>query len=203
MGLGRSIRHALRGDKIPKLHFTPLVMPTSLASIDLIQVTQGLLVAMLISGIITTLAFIFKWGPRFRMVGITSFTGVLAGSVFGVAVGFNPHIAVPGALRYQMVYDSGGSEVVISIPALPVGGTIDAPTVNATLQDAALNLFSPGRYGKPGETQMLIRLRVLKHLDTGATEPIFVGEARRSLSSREDPSPQITVDPKAIARLAV
>jgi hypothetical protein len=178
-------------------------MPTFLSSIDLLQVTQWLLVAMLISGIITTLAFIFKWGPRFRMVGITSFIGVLAGSVFGVAVGFNPHIAVPGALRYQMVYDSGGSEVVISIPSLPEGGTIDAPTVSATLQDAAINLFSSGRYSKAGETQMLIRLRVLKHLDTGATEPIFVGEARRSLSSREDPNPVITVDPKAIARLAV
>lgn len=178
-------------------------MPTFLSSIDLIQVTQWLLVATLISGIITTLAFIFKWGPRFRLVGITSFTGVLAGSVFGLGVGLSPHVSVPGALRYQMVYDNGGSKVVISIPSLPIGGTIDAAAVQATLEDASHNLFSPGRYSQEGEDKMLIRLRVLKHLDNGVTEPIFVGEAKRSLSEKVDPNPEIMVDAAAIARLAV
>jgi hypothetical protein len=177
-------------------------MPSFLTSIDLIQVTQWLLVAMLISGILTTLAFIFKWGPRFRLVGITSFIGVLAGSVFGLGVGLSPHVFVEGAMRYNMVYDSGGSQVVIAIPSLPVGGTIDADTVAATLKDAAYNLFSPGRYSQNGDDKLLIRLRVLKHRENGATEPIFVGQVRRSLSVKNDPNPEVTVDNAAIARLA-
>ena len=45
----------------------------------LLEASKWGAILMVICGAIATLAFIFNWGIKFRLVGITAFMGVLAG----------------------------------------------------------------------------------------------------------------------------
>ena len=48
---------------------------------------------------LTVLAFIARWGVRFRLVGVTSFTVLLASSSWAFTVSYTPPVVIEGALR--------------------------------------------------------------------------------------------------------
>ncbi|MCC8455947.1 Ycf51 family protein, partial [Streptomyces rochei] len=72
----------------------------------------GILTAALL--VLTVIAFIFKWGFRFRLVGVTSFMAVVAASIFGLGLGLFTRTEIPGAVRYSLVYDTGGAQTVVT-----------------------------------------------------------------------------------------
>ena len=147
--------------------------------------------------ILTILAFVFGWGIRFRLVGVTAFTIVLIGGCIGFALGFKQPVSIAGAAPFNVVYDAGGSEAVVVVDA-----AIAPEAIEPTLQQAAFNLFSRGRYSSQGEQQLHIRLRTLLHPQPGISEPLYLGEVRRSLNQLADEAMQISLNQKAIARLA-
>ena len=107
-----------------------------------LQATGWVAIATLALGALTAIAFILKWGFRFRMVGATGLMGVLTVGLLGLS--FQPFVrtAIPGALPYETVFDSGASQIVIKVPE-----TITATELEATLQQAASNLFKASRIG--------------------------------------------------------
>jgi hypothetical protein len=129
--------------------------------------------------LITIVAWVASWGIRYRLVGITSFTFVVAASVFALGVGLFQRTAVPGSLAYVRVFDTDTDRIVIAVPA-----TISSPQIDATLRQAASDLFSPGRSSSTGV--LTVRARTILHPQVGLSLPLYVGEVRRSLSSRED-----------------
>ncbi|MEM9770383.1 MAG: Ycf51 family protein [Cyanobacteria bacterium P01_D01_bin.73] len=135
----------------------------------------------------TVLAFVFGWGFRFRMVGITAFTGVLTAGLFGFGIAFFQRPIIDGAARYSLVYDTGGVEAVIA-----VAPDLDDETIDATLRQAALDLYSPGRLGG-AVAPLVVRVRTIKHLDDEVSEPTYLGEISRSLTSRIDENPTVTL----------
>lgn len=157
----------------------------------LLTITQWLGILTVVCGAITVLSFILKWGIRFRLVGITSFMGVLTGGVFGLGLGLSTHTVVPGAGRYTLVYDTGASQTVIA-----VAPTITESELEATLRQAAADLFSPGRISRG---QLTIRARTIIHPEPGVSQPLFIGEVRRSLSQREDPDMVVETFPDKLA----
>ena len=52
--------------------------------------------------VLTIIAFIIGWGFRFRLVGVTSFMGVLTLGIFGLSLGLFSHYEIPGATRYTV-----------------------------------------------------------------------------------------------------
>jgi uncharacterized membrane protein len=76
---------------------------------DFLEVTKYAGAATLVLAAITVLAFVLGWGFRFRLVGITSFMGVLAAGLFGLSFQPFTQTVIPGSVPYQTVYDSGGS----------------------------------------------------------------------------------------------
>jgi hypothetical protein len=125
---------------------------------------------------LTVLGFIFKWGIRFRLVGITAFMGVLTSGVFALGLGLFNRVEVPGAVRYSRVYDDGDRQIVVAVAPQTT------PTeLEATLQQAGADLFSPGRAGRPDE-RLTIRARTLIHPEPGVSEPVYLGQVRRSYS---------------------
>lgn len=146
-------------------------------------------------GVLAVLGFLFKWGIRFRLVGITGFLGVLTGGLFSLSLAPIIHTQIPGAVSYSLVYDTGAAETVIA-----VSNQITPTELEATLQQAASDLFSPGRMG-PGTNELLIRARTIVHLQPDTSQPLFLGEVRRSLLRREDPTLQISLYPEAIKQL--
>jgi hypothetical protein len=149
----------------------------------------------LLAAVLTLVGFGLGWGIRFRLVGITGFLALLTGGVF--ALGLTPvmRTVVPNARPYTTVYDGGGTQAVIAVAA-----DITPEQLRATLQQAANDLFSYGRLVK-GEPVLTVRARTLLHPEPGVTEPVYLGQVRRSLRQRQDPGMVIELDSQALARV--
>ena len=157
-----------------------------ISTADFFQASQWVGIATVAFGALATLAFIFKWGIRFRLVGVTGFMGVLTGGLFALSLGLFTHTTVPGAAHFKLVYDNGGPQAAIA-----VSPTITQSELEATLKQAAADLFSYGRSGGPNQ-QLTVRARTIIHPEPGVSQPIYLGEVRRSLANREDL--QLSVD---------
>ncbi|MGB7414366.1 MAG: Ycf51 family protein [Thermosynechococcaceae cyanobacterium] len=140
------------------------------------------------------LAFLLKWGFRFRLVGITGFMGVLTVGLFALSIVPLTRTSVPGAVRYSVVYDSASTQAVIVVPS-----NITKPQMEATLQQAAGDLFSPGR---SGIGQLTIRARALAHPGPGVSEIVPLGQVQRSLAVRDDENMTIEVYETNLAQLS-
>ena len=77
---------------------------------------------------------------------------------------------------------------------------ITKPQLTATLQQAAGDLFSPGRTSKGGN-QLTIRARALVHPKPGVSEVVVLGQVQRSLSVREDANMNLDIFDDQLAQL--
>lgn len=157
--------------------------------------TQWSGIAMLVFGVLTGLAFVLKWGLRFRLVGVTGFLGVMTVGLFSLTLMPLSRSMDPNSVRYSLVYDTGGPEAVIVVPA-----TITQPQLVATLEQAANNYFSPGRLGN-ATSQFTIRARTVLHPEAGVSVPLYLGQVTRSLAVRNDPNMNVTVFDQNMALL--
>jgi hypothetical protein len=167
-------------------------MPTTA---DFLNYTQWVGIATLVFGAIAGLSFLLGWGIRFQMVGVTGFTAVLTFGLFALALVPFSHPAVPGAVHFSRIYDSGAAQVVIAVPP-----QLTESQLTATLQQAAGDLFSPGRLSR-GENQLTIRARTVLHPEPGVSQPLMLGQIKRSLSAREDDQMEIEIYRDHLAQL--
>lgn len=125
---------------------------------------------------LAALAFMTKWGIRFRLVGVTGFCGVLTAGLFGLS--FQPLVStkIEGSVSYTTVYDSGAAQLVIAVPA-----DITKAELKATLRQAAVNSFNPSRLGG-GQTSM-IRARTIVHRDPGISDLLYLGKIQPDAGS--------------------
>ena len=101
---------------------------------------------------------------------------------------------IPGAVRYSLVYDTG-AQTVVTVPP-----SITESELQATMQQVAADLYSPGRSGR-GRDYMTIRVRTVVHPEPGLSQPLFLGEVRRSLATRYDDKMAIDIFPEKVAIL--
>lgn len=146
--------------------------------------------------VLTIIAFIAGWSFRFRLVGVTSFMGVLTSGIFALYLGFFTHVEIPGAARYSLIYDNGANKAVVA-----VSPEIEADAIEPTLRQVALDLYSYGRTGTNGNDIFDVSLRTVLHPQAGVSEPLFLGEAKRSLSNRDEDNIEIEVFQNNIAKL--
>jgi hypothetical protein len=154
-------------------------------------------IATLVFASIAALSFLFRWGIRFRMVGATGFMAVLTGGLFTLGLVPFTRTVIPGAVRFSTVYDSGAAQAVIAVPP-----QITESQLEATLRQAASDLFSPGRLSM-GEKQLTIRARTVLHPEAGISQPLVLGRVKRSLSVRNDDQMAIEIYPERLAQLPV
>ena len=146
--------------------------------------------------VITVIAFIAGWAFRFRLVGVTSFMGVLTASIFALSLGLFSHTEIPGAVRYSLIYDNGANRAVIA-----VSPNIETSAIEPTLRQAALDLYSYGRTGTNGNDRFTVGLRTVLHPETGVSQPLFLGQATRSLSVRDESNLEVEVFTENITQL--
>ncbi len=108
--------------------------------------------------VLTIAGFLWRWGIRFRLVGITSFTALLALSCLAFAISYNPRVSVPGAVQVPVVFDNGTDLVVAAAPA-DLSSEAAAPTV----EQVARNLRGGGRGGNPQQTAAWGGWELIKH----------------------------------------
>jgi hypothetical protein len=156
--------------------------------------TQWAGIGTLALAALTALAFALGWGIRFRLVGATGFTAVLTVGLLGLSFEPFTRTAVPGAVPYATVYDSGASQIVITVPP-----TIPPDTLEATLRQAASNLFKPYRLGLPGQIAT-IRARTIVHGADGVSRLLYLGQVQPTPKGTED-SYQVQLDSDALSQL--
>lgn len=142
---------------------------------------------------IAALAFLLKWGIRFRLVGITGFCVVLTVGLFGL--GFEPltPTVVTGSIPYTTVYDSGSAQIVIKVP-----NTITDSQLEATLQQAAKNLLRSSRLSNVGQIPT-IRARTIRHQDPGISELLYLGQIQPNRTDANDQPWSIQLNQKNLA----
>lgn len=166
-----------------------------LTTADFLNYAQWAGITTLVAVAITVLAFILKWGIRFRLVGATGFLGVLTGGLFALGLVPLTRTVVAGAERFSLVYDTGATQVVIALPP-----TITDEKLEATLRQAASDLYSYGRLGQ-NEGTLTIRARTIIHPQPGVSTPLYLGSIRRSLSNRDDDQMAIEIYQENFAQL--
>ena len=155
---------------------------------NFLQYTQWSGIATIVLAVLTILAFILKWGFRFRLVGATGFMLVLTGGLFSLSLVPLSRTIIPGAVKYSLVYDNGSNQTVIA-----VAPEITPTELEATLRQAASNLYSYGRLGTGGSKEMIVRARTIIHPEIGLSVPLYLGQVNRTLVSREDPEMVVEV----------
>ncbi|MBD2363346.1 Ycf51 family protein [Anabaena minutissima FACHB-250] len=167
-----------------------------LTTAEFLQYTQWSGIATLVFAVLAILAFLFKWGIRFRLVGITGFMLVLTVGLFSLSIVPLSRTVIPGAAKYTLVYDNGSNQAVIAISP-----QLSPDEVEATLLQAASNLYSFGRSGRQGDNQLTVRARTIIHPEQGLSIPLYLGDVKRSLANREDQDLTVTIYPEKFAQL--
>lgn len=121
---------------------------------------------------LTGIAFVSRWGLRFRLVGVSSFTFLLAVSCWAFSISYSPPVRVEGALQVPIVFDNGTNLVVAQASSDFAEGAI-APT----LEQIAANLRPGGR-----NREVRVRLRQLQAVSEGTSKPVVLGETKRDFS---------------------
>jgi hypothetical protein len=137
---------------------------------EFLVATQWAGIGTLALAAVAALGFVFKWGLRFRLVGAAGFAAVLTVGLLGLSFEPFTRAVVPGAAPYATVYDSGASQIVITVPS-----TLTPEALDATLRQAASNLFKPYRLGVPGQTPTL-RARTIVHEPGGVSKLLYLGQ---------------------------
>jgi hypothetical protein len=125
--------------------------------------------------VLTIAGFVARWGIRFRLVGITSFTVLLSLSCLAFAISYNPRVSVPGAVQVPVVFDNGTDLVIAAAPA-----SLEEEAVAPTLEQVARNLRGGGR-GSGGTVR--VRLRRVEAVEPGLARPVVLAETTRDLAA--------------------
>lgn len=167
-----------------------------LKTTDFLSYTQWSGIATLVLAAVAILGFIVKWGVRFRLVGATGFMLVVTVGLFALSLEPVGRTAVPGAMKYTLIYDNGSTQTVIK-----TSPQITPEELEATLRQAASNLYSYGRSGSRGDNQMTIRARTVIHPQPGVSVPLYLGQIKRSLNTRLDSEMAIEIYTDKFAQL--
>nr|AIU44592.1 hypothetical protein [Cyanophora paradoxa] len=139
----------------------------------LTKITLGFTILFLILSIIS---IIKGWKNRFQFIGITSFSCLLTISFFVFTFVPFTHKIIPGAQKYRVVFDDGATQIVIAVSA-----KLNQEELSATLEQAASDLFSPGRLSR-NNNSFIIKARALSD-SLGTTNSLYLGELDKILNS--------------------
>ena len=123
--------------------------------------------------LLTLVAFVVRWGIRYRLVGVTSFTVLLSLSCLAFAVSYTPRQLVDGAVSVPVVFDNGTDLVVAAATA-----DLDPAAFGPSVQQVALNLRGSGR----GTQLVEVRLRRVDSSTPGTDTPVVLATAIRNLA---------------------
>ena len=103
--------------------------------------------------VVTVVSFLARWGVRFRLVGVTSFTLLLAISCLAFAVSYVPRVSIPGARSVPVVYDNGSDLVIAAAP-----DDLGAEAIRPTLEEVTRNVHVSGRTSEDGSVHVRLQI---------------------------------------------
>jgi hypothetical protein len=146
--------------------------------------------------LVTFVAWLRKMNLRFALVGYTAFCLVLTVGCYALTLTPIMKTSIPGAARFSTVYDRGANQAVIKVDR-----KITPDQLRLTLEQAALNLGSSGRYSADGSRQFRVRARTVLHPEKGVSVPLYLGEIERTMGRQSEAEPRITINAEAFEQL--
>ena len=125
--------------------------------------------------LLTVVSFVARWGFRFRLVGVTSFTVLLSLSCLAFAISYSPRTQIEGAVSVPVVFDNGSDLVIAAAPA-----ELAPAAYGPTVEQLAQNLRGSGR--RTDDDLVHVRLRRVEDAGDGIARPVILAEATRNLS---------------------
>ncbi len=150
--------------------------------VDVLLLKAGVVIGAmaLVFVALTVAGFLARWGIRFRLVGISSFTMLLALACMAFALSYEDRQTVPGAVNTPIVFDNGRG-LITAAPQEPLPVAAIAPT----LQQLALNQARRPQSAANG--QVVVRLRQVEPTEeAGVSRPRLLGEARLPLGGHPE-----------------
>ncbi|AGY58442.1 Ycf51 family protein [Gloeobacter kilaueensis] len=150
-------------------------------------------IVTILCAVATLVSWLTKQPWRFRAFGVTAFLVVLTSGVWTLAI--LPSIVrqrIPGAEKFSVVFDRGGSRAVIAVAA-----TISLEALEKTLRQAAIDTGSSGRV--ISDRTFVLQARTIVHPRPGVSQIIPVGTLERQFGS-SNTEPRIRIDREALAR---
>lgn len=144
--------------------------PILLVAAKWLGIASGLLI------LATAAGFLRRWGIRFRLVGITSFTALLAISCLAFSISYTPRVTISGAVVAPVVFDGGADLVIAAAPS-----NLAPEAIGPTVIQVASNLHGGGRSTADGRVR--VRLRAIESAGEGVGRPVVLAEAVRDLGS--------------------
>ena len=117
--------------------------------------------------LLTVMAYVFSWGIKFRLTGISIFTLLLSASCWAFEQSYTPPLNVEGYKYAPIVFDNGFDLVVAQ-----ASNDFPEESIKPTLLQIAGNLKGGGRNG----AQVKVRLRKIESAGEGISQPIVLGE---------------------------
>jgi hypothetical protein len=146
--------------------------PILLVAAKWLGLASGLLILATVAG------FTLRWGIRFRLVGITSFTALLAISCLAFSISYTPRVTISGAVVAPVVFDGGSDLVIAAAPA-----DLPPEAIGPTVIQVASNLHGGGK--KTSDGKVRVRLRSIEPAGEGTARPVVLAEAVRDLANGE------------------
>ena len=163
---------------------------------EFLEATKWAAGGTLALAVLAVLAFTLSWGIRFRLVGAAGFAAVLTVGLLGLSFEPFTRTVIPGAVPFSTVYDSGASNVVITVP-----GTITEEALDATLRQAASNLLKPYRLGIPGNSPT-IRARTIVHEAGGVSRLVYLGQVQPDPAGSKGSDYQVKIDTQTLDQVS-
>jgi len=123
---------------------------------------------------ITSVTFFFKLKIKYRLTGATIFAFLLSVSSWAFLQSYTENINIEGAIYVPVVYDNGYDLIVAKAE-----NDFPIDSINPSLQQIAANLKKGSRSGR----DVTIRIRTLKKISEGVSQPIILGEIKKSFIS--------------------
>jgi len=149
-------------------------------AVDPLLFKAGLLIAVvaILLTVTTVAGFLGRWGMRFRLVGISSFTALLALACLSFAISYEDRQVIAGAVNVPLVFDNG-TGVIVAAPK----ESLPPEAVVPTLQQLALNQSRRPQSAANG--LITVRLRQVEPTDEpGVSRPRPLGEAQLPLGGQ-------------------
>ena len=123
--------------------------------------------------ICTTVAFIFNFGFKFRIIGATIFSFLLSLSSWAFIQSYTEKVVIEGAKYVPIVYDNGFDLIIAK-----ADDDFPEEYIKPTLEQLSENL----RRGSRAGANVKIKLRKLEKISNDISKPVVIGEVQKNVT---------------------
>ena len=122
--------------------------------------------------LITIIAFLFNFGPKYRITGATIFSIILSLSSWAFIKSYSEKISIEGSRYLPIVYDNGFDLIIAKAE-----DEFPEEAIEPTLKQLSENLRKGSRSG----ANVKIKIRKIEKVSNEVSKPVIIGEIEKTV----------------------